>query len=169
MTEATTEVSTLIRNALYSHYGVVQIAVDEEYFVGIADSTGMKTAPNSRSELLEGPGTQGWVDRMVRLRTSLLTDLANARAEVQQLNTRWENVGEALLQQAIDRDWCAEYDAFAEEWGFPTRVAEYDVTMTVRVSARSEEAALEIVQEGVNINSYTEGLVEGPEFSADVS
>lgn len=171
MTENATEANViqgtpLVQNAIYSHYGLVRIAVNESHLMDIVGTDGQRHMPNADTELLEMPGTEGWVDRMVRARNALVTDLRNTRAEVISLNTRWENLGEAILEEAINRDWCGEYDAFAEEWGLPTRARDYEVTMTVTVKARDEDAAIAMVRDQVSIDRWsTEGIDEDPEYT----
>jgi FtsZ-binding cell division protein ZapB len=92
------------------------------------------------------------------------TDLRNANTHLKQ---HLAGLGEALRAEAIRREWCEEYDTFAEEWDLPKRYLEFEVTMTVKVTATDEESALEMVKENVHLSSYsTEGVIEGPSFEA---
>ena len=73
----------------------------------------------------------------------------------------WNRLGELLMGEANDRDWCSEYDRLVEEWneGFqqfelPVRKSDYDVevtitatyTVTIQVEAEDEDAARELVE-----------------------
>lgn len=176
MTEAITEVTleqkapALVRHGLYNHHGMVVLALDEERLIALQGTEEGFITPNSQTTLLEMPGTSEWADRMVRARNAAARHLRNLLGENERLTTQWQAFGDAILEKAEEKSWCEEYDAFAEEWGLPTRVREYDVLMTVRVVARNEDDAMEIVQGGVNLSSYnTSGVVSEPDFSADVS
>jgi len=160
----------LIVNGLYSIHGLVTIAINANTLRPItsaADNTSYE--PNDKTSLLAAPGDDEWVLRMTRLRTSLLTDLSNERAERDRLQTHLAGLGEALRDEAIRREWCEEYDTFADQWGLPPRALEYDVTMTVRVRAADEDTARELVSEEVNISRYGyqshDWVVESPDYS----
>lgn len=91
-------------------------------------------------------------------------DLRNAN---QMLQMWQQGIGEALRAEALRREWCDEYDTFAEEWDLPKRFVEFEVTMTVKVTAADEESAVEMVKEHVHLSSYsTEGVIDGPSFDA---
>lgn len=175
MTEVVTETTeqqsspALVRHAFYNRYGIVLFAVNDGHLVGIQETDDTPFIGSiDTAELLEQPGTDEWVARMVRARSTLARDLQNARDDYQRLLKWKEGLGEALLQEANDRDWCSEYDNFAEEWDLPKRVAEYDVTVTVRVLARDEEAAIDIVREEVSISAYrNDNVVDDPEYDAN--
>ena len=165
MTEAAEDRITLIPNAIYGHYGVVRIAVDENYLVDVCGTDGTKHLPTSVTELLEKPGEDEWVDRMVRIRRTLITELKNNRAEVQRLDTWKRDISQAIFEKALEKEWCEEYDEFAAEWDLPLREREFEVTVAVRVTAPDENAAKEIVRDCVNIDKYsTEGIDEDPEY-----
>lgn len=171
MTEAPTPPAPawepLIINALYSHHGNIMIAFTETDMIPIAATGDTKHIANDATELLARPGTDDWIDRMVRIRNSLARDVANERASLQQQKTYIENLGEAILEQAVNRDWCKEYDEFAEEWGLPLRFAEYDVTVTVRVRARDSEQAADLIRGELGFDSYHDDVIDGPEVTAE--
>lgn len=79
---------------------------------------------------------------------SLQTELASARKLLddwqQQLQARehaldakwqnkWDSLWEALQEEAERRDWCDQYDDFAEAHGGPRRDHDYTVTVDVTV------------------------------------
>lgn len=157
----------LIINALYSHYGNVMIATTEMDLIPIAATEDKNYIANDTTELLARPGTDEWIDHMVRIRNSLARDVANERASLQQQKIYIENLGDALLEQAVIRDWCDEYNEFAEEWGLPLRLAEYDVTVTVRVRARDSEQAADLIRGELGFDRYHDDVIEGPEVTAE--
>lgn len=171
MTDVTSETAVLVRHAFYSHYGITRIAIDDN---AVADLTGTDTTTVTPGEvtlrevtLLEAPGSPEWVTRMAHLRSTLAHSFENAQGELRDKINHLERLGEAILERANKRDWCEEYDTFAEEWDLPKRITEWEVTMTVRVTARNEDSAIEIVQDNVSIDRYTtEGIDNSPEFYA---
>jgi len=72
-----------------------------------------------------------------------------------------ERIGERLIQEAEQRDWCSEFDRVVNELNgslhisLPTRSQDYDVTLTYTVTvnwsvnARDEEAAISQAQEEI--------------------
>lgn len=171
MTETSTQPTPDTRepltiNALYSHYGNVMIAVTETEMVSIVQPEDAKHVANHATELLCNPGTDEWINRMVDIRNSLARDAANERASLYKVETHLENLGEALLEKAIEKDWCEEYDEFAEEWGLPKRYSEYYVTVTVRVRARDSEDAADLVRGDLGIDHYSDYVIDGPEVTA---
>lgn len=165
-TESTTLTEVLVRHGIYAHRGVPLIAVDDFTLQAL---TGTDTVQVSLSDvdLIEEPGSPAWVDRMARLRTGVVRRLNTAENDLQNREAHFQALGEAILAEAEKREWCEEYDAFAQEWGLPTRIKEWAVTIEVRVKGRSEEAALDFVRGQVDLNSdYYEDIVSTAEFSA---
>lgn len=82
-------------------------------------------------------------------------------------------IGEALIQEAEDRDWCSAYDDFVEELNrsltieLKTREKEYEVEIevtqkrtqrvTVTISANSEAHARELIEDDPS-NYYEEKI-----------
>ena len=155
----------LIVNGLYSIHGLVTIAINANTLRPITSKNpDTSYEPNGQTSLLAAPGDEEWVLRMTRLRTALITDLSNEKAERNRLETHLTGLGEALRDEAIRREWCEEYDEFADSWGLPRLNRDYEVTMTITVNAVDEETALEMVRDSVGISSYSEGVKSGPEF-----
>ncbi len=170
MTDTTPDTPTLtevlVRHAIYNRYGVTYIATSDTTLQNLMGSDIIAVTPQEVT-LLEAPGSPEWVDRMLRIRHALINSNANTQRALDERIDYIKRLGEALLQEANDRDWCGEYDTFAEEWGLPKRTSEWEVTMTVRVTARDEDSALSLVKDHVSIDSYsTEGIDRDPEFYA---
>lgn len=157
----------LIINAIYRHYGRAMIAVTRNEMILLSDVGDTKYVANDATELLARPGSEDWIDHMVRIRNSLARDVAHERASLQQQKTYIENLGEAILEKAVEKEWCEEYDKFAEEWGLPLRFAEYDVTVTVRVRARDSEQAADLIRGELGFDSYHDDVIDGPEVTAE--
>lgn len=170
MTEAAQDTTptlteVLVRHAFYNQFGIIRIAIDDNTLQAIAGVDTVTVNPQEVT-LLEQPGTTDWQDRMIRIRTSLVRDLENVRNDLKARNDHLEALGQALLEEAKSRDWCGEYDTFAEQWDLPQRTTEWEVTATVRVNARTEDDAIEILKDGVSINSYDGPVTHGPTFYA---
>jgi hypothetical protein len=172
MTETTPEVAptlteVLVRHAFYRHGGVIRIATDD---FTLQDMTGtdVYTVALSDVSLLEEPGSPAWADRMVRIRTTVTRRMVTADNELHERISHFERLKEAILEMADEKQWCEEYDAFAEEWGLLTRFKDYEVTVTLTVRAKNEDEALEYVKDNVNLDSYCNEIIQsGPEFDAN--
>lgn len=130
------------------------------------------TGPDAPQIIMRARGQRCWwlvVDDNSILRG--LIDLASARdgqyeeRALQVSRVRAEHasdievIGNALQEEAESRDWCSEYDEFVEgvnmrlSMELPVREREYEVEidvtyrMTVSVTARSEDEALEAAEE----------------------
>lgn len=105
---------------------------------------------------------QQQVERLTRERDQ-------ARESAQAYSADFAAVGEALMEEAIQRDWCSEYDEFVDRVNsqtkrldLPIREQEYEVevtvsgyietTTTVTVTAYSQENADKMVAE--NMDNY---------------
>lgn len=93
--------------------------------------------------------------------------LANVREANTRLQQHLEGLGEALREEAERRGWCSEYDDFAEQWDLPKCTRGWAVTITLTVSARGEDEAIEFVKEHISLRDHTDGVVSGPEFEAE--
>ena len=170
MTEAATEAPTLtevlVRHAIYQYAGITRIAVDDFTLQDLDGDNTVRVTLDSVT-MIEEPGSPAWVTRMARVRRSLVGITTNLKNDNENL-TRWqEGIGEALLEKAVEKEWCEEYDDFAEEWDLPKRDKEWEVTITVKVSARNEDAALELVKGNVSLQPWNvDGVVDSPEFEA---
>jgi hypothetical protein len=92
----------------------------------------------------------------IRLRNvvaALRRELDAARQRAERMEQRFNDVAEAIRDEAEARDWCDEYERFADEWNLPKRERVYDVTVgvsvpaVIRVSTTSEEAAEQAVRD----------------------
>jgi hypothetical protein len=171
MTEATPETITLtevlVRHAFYQHHGIVRIAIMDNT---LQDLTGTDTFQVNLGDvsLLEEPGSPAWVDRMARIRSTLNRANDRAQTELREHTSHFERLKEAILEMADEKQWCEEYDAFAEEWGLLTRFKDYEVTVTLTVRAKNEDEALEYVKDNVSLDSYCNDTIQsGPEFDAN--
>jgi hypothetical protein len=160
----------LVKDALYNHFGIIRIAIDTMFLEDIVNPNGVKHHATTSTDLVTLPGTVEWVDRMTRIRRALMTDLKNTRAELSRAETHWANFKEALLEKAVDHDFCEDYDTFAAEWDLTPRTKEWDVVMTVRVRERNEEDALDFVKKRCDLSGATamlhEDIVGEVNFSA---
>ena len=110
------------------------------------------------------------VDALKLAIAALTTEKERLERDVQTLRTRADTyatdfsiVGEALMQEAENRNWCDEYDRFAENVNghtslldLPVREQEYEVVVTgtaivswshnITVTARSADNAIEMVE-----------------------
>lgn len=137
---------------------------------GFSDTLQM-TGPDASQIVMRARGQRCWwiVDENAVLWS--LIDLASARDgqhEEQRLQVSRvrsehasdiESIGNALLEEAESRGWCSEYDEFVEglngrlTYDLPVREREYEVEidvtyrMTVSVTARSEDEALEAAED----------------------
>ena len=134
-----------VENAIYNLHGRLHIYVQDYLFPVFNAVTDTRSNWTDQAEMVAQPGTELWVEKMVEFRNNLASDLRNARADVQQQKTFIRNLGEAILEIADEKNWCEEYDEFAERWGLPTRLREYEVTVQLSVLARSKEEASECV------------------------
>lgn len=163
---------TVELDALYRRNTFIYIAVSENELQMLGDVDKRGVTPEATDVLVCRPLTVEWVNRMTAFRNTMLSGvqqnnktIQDQRNQIQELNTRHEGLGEALLQEAIDRDWCYEYDEFADEWDLPKRTREYEVTITVRVRAQSEEDAEEMVQSEVGISGSEDWVTDTPYFT----
>lgn len=179
MSEDTTTTTTPITitvtvDALYLRGGNIFIAVSDTHLEGLTDPDGDQIPATSEFTLYASPGTPTWHSQMVTLRRSLTNDLKRSYQELQRHRDqlrferqKYEELGQALLQQAIEKDWCDEYEQFAEDWDLPKRTREYTVTVEIPVKATSEEEAQELVEAYTNVSCYEDWFIDYP--SVDVS
>lgn len=176
-TRADSTTPYLKKNALYIHDNLLHIATSpteaEPLRVDPLAEKGSGIAPVAELTLYASPGTDVWTERMVQFRTMVLEDAQrlrgyakDARNYASRLETEREQLGEALLEKATEHDWCDEYDEFAEAWGLPKRVHEYEVTVTVRVMAKNSDEAEEFVGENFTLSMFDENVADSPSIYA---
>ena len=158
---------TLTPGAFYNHYGRVMLATSDKVMVAVSDESMEPVAPTTETALIADVGTGDWLNRLTGVHRRVMTEAANIRRSYSRLTKHLEDLGQALLQEAEDRDWCSEYDEFAEKWDLPQRRRNYEVTMTVTVSATSVDEASEFVEGALSINMYTDEVEYGPSFSVE--
>lgn len=168
-TPTTVEETTgpLVVNAIYNHWGRVMIATSDFELTMIVGVDKVTVLKDQEVEMLCEPGSQNWVDRMVAVRRTLVTDVNDARKNVQRLTSYQDRLGEAILEKAVYHDWCSEYDEFADEWDLPKRITKYDVTMTIQVDALNRDAAIEFVRDEFGLNEYSDNVMNGPNFEVE--
>lgn len=160
----------LVANSLYNMHGRVMIALDHERLIPITAPKDGDTyhLTNAGVELIAHSGDAEWRDRMIKLRNEMATDLENERRRLTAVREHLDNLGQAILEQAIERDWCSEYDEFAEEWDLPPRKQDFEVTVTIQVSARDADSAEGYVLDNFGLSDYSDDVIIGPHVSADV-
>lgn len=117
-----------------------------------------------------------------RVRNDLTVALVDAENNRKLKLENWEKhnlditrIGEALIQEAEDRDWCSAYDDFIEELNrsltieLKTREKEYEVEVevtqkrtqrvTITISANSESHARELIEDDPS-NYYEEKICD---------
>ena len=164
MTE--TAIEALVPHALYSHKSIVRIATDDNHLVDLTGDVDFQDTPNEETRLIALPGTPDWASRMITARIAAFRKIQQLTRVNNERNTYIKGLGQALLEEAINRDWCSEYQEFAEEWDLPKINKTYVVTITLTVSARDEDAACDLVRDAIGINEYSEVVVNGPSFEA---
>ena len=81
-----------------------------------------------------------YVNTSERLFPQVAKPTAEADLTAEQWKAKWDALWEALGQQANDRDWCSEYDAFARANGGPERPVEYDIQVVAEIEWSASEA-----------------------------
>lgn len=169
MSKTPESILVLAEGALYQDYGLLMIAVSETEMVEVfsADTPTSRRVATKNTELVCLPGTPDWVTRMTQTRERMARDLSNERGDLRRKEIYLEGLGQALLEKAIEKQWCEEYDEFAEEWDLPKMMREISVNITVTVYARSTEDAIEKISANLGFDSYSEGVVQGPDIEAE--
>lgn len=145
--------NTLVPNALYTFRGRVAIAIDENRLTYLTDPDVEPQEKGDReTHTIALPGTEEWVSRMVSIRTQMSRELETLKSAARTQAAHLQGLREAILQKAVENDWCSEYDEFADEWDLIRRVNEFQVTVTVNLMARDSDAAREMVEQWVVTN-----------------
>lgn len=168
-TTTTTDDITVTRDALYLRGGDLFIAVSDSHLEGLTDPERNQIPATHEFSLYAVPESPSWRTRMAMLRGSLVSDLQKSYQELQRHRDqlrferqKYEELGQALLQQAIEKDWCDEYDQFAEDWELPKRTREYTVTVEIPVRATSPENAEELVEAYSGVSCYEDWFIDYP-------
>lgn len=155
----------VIPGAIYNSFGVVMIAIDDTHLVPIMRDDSVRSIATDAVELLERPGSEDWVNRMIRTRKDLARTIFEERDGHRRLEQYLEGLREAILEKAVQHDWCREYDEFASEWNLLPRNREYEVSVFIPVMAKDEEDARELVYEHYGLSSTAEFSVGEPTIS----
>lgn len=151
---------------IYAYRGMTCLAVSPDT---VLDLEGMRdqytVAVDDQIVMLYSQGTKGWVDRMTASLLSTAAQLRTTRTSLSKRTAHLEQLGEALLEEAISREWCSEYEDFAREWGLPYTKT-WEVTMSVTVEARSADLAEEEVARNIALSS---NMISGPHYDVHES
>lgn len=161
------ETRSFVADAIYNIHGRVYIALpNNRQLVPLRGDRSNPITPSADTEVthIADPKTEEWVLRMVRALTDTNADYLNEQRNLSTLQRYHERLGEALLEKAEEKDWCSEYDEFAEEWDLPRRTRSHEVTVVFTVMARNGEEAEETVQDGL---SWSFDVEWDPSFSAE--
>lgn len=168
-TATDTDATTVTVNALYLRGTQFFIAVSDTHLEGLMDPNGDQIPATREFSLYALPETPSWISQMTLLRRTLANDLRRSYQESQRLRDqlqferkKYEELGQALLEKAIEKDWCDEYDEFAEDWELPKRTREYTVTIEIPVKATSPENAEELVEAYSNVSCYEDWFIDYP-------
>lgn len=167
MTTAAEETRSFVADGLYSMYGRVYIALsNNRELVPIVGDRSNPVTPSADVEVthIADPKTDEWVLRMVRTLTHSNTDYLNEQRSNRVLQDHLDRLGQALLEKAEEKDWCSEYDEFADEWDLPRRIRSYEVTVQFAIMARDSDEAEEMVRNGL---SWTFDMEWDPSVSAE--
>lgn len=160
-TPSTEAIPTLVVDNLYEHGNRIMIAVSKTTMSPIMDSA-VYVEADETTKLNTVVGSPEWCARMAGVRTYLLEENRRNRDNRAALENYVTNLKEALLEKAIEKDFCREYDEFAAEWDLLPRHREYQVVVTLTVQATDEDNAEEIVQNAMNL--YYVDTTSDPEF-----
>lgn len=159
-----TEVSvvpTLVVDNMYDHKDRIMIAISATTMTPLMDSA-VYVAADETTTLLAAVGSPEWCARMAGVRTEVLTAYRFDRDEHAFLKNYLTDLKQALLEKAIEKDFCREYDDFAAEWGLLPRSREYQVVLTINLMATDEDNAQEIVENAMNL--YYVDTISDPEI-----
>ena len=162
MTETVRVSAELVEKGFYEVDGRVMYANSPNTLVGMDTPSGMAIPAPQGARLLETVGSEGWSLRMIQIRDNMAVRLKAAEFRDNQSREKYDLLGQAILEQAEERDWCREYDEFAESWDLPTRRKNFRVTVTLTVQAQDEDSASDLVDSGLRISEYDDHVVSGP-------
>lgn len=156
----------LVADGLYNAYGRVYIATPENTLVPLVGDRTNVIDPTGDMEIthIADPKTDEWNLRILRALNVTNRDMLNEQRSHQYLKGYVERLGEALLEKAEEKDWCSEYDDFADEWDLPHRYRMYEVTVVLQVKAKNEDDAVEMVENNTRFSCEIE---DGPSVSAE--
>ena len=145
-----TEVTPLVVGNMYKHGNRVLIAISATTMTPLM-SNDYDVAADETTELTAVVGNPEWCSRMAGARDYLVAENQRNRDNRADLENYVTNLKEALLEKAIEKDFCREYDDFAAEWDLLPRSREYQVVVRINVMAADEDNAQEIVENAMNL------------------
>lgn len=158
----TPAIPTLVVDDMYEHGNRVMIAISSTTMTPIMES-GVYVVADETTKLMVGAGSPEWCARMVGVRAHILAENRRTRDNHAALQNYLTGLKEALLEKAIEKDFCSEYDEFAAEWELLPRHREYQVTVTLTVQATDEDNAQEIVENAMN-TYYVDAISDYPDI-----
>ena len=141
----------IAEHTLYSVHGLVHVGLEDGTLVPVLGDRSNPVTPTPGMDVVHiaDPGTREWTNRMTTLLTRCNVDLQNERSSHRYLRDYNERLGQALLEKAEEKEWCSEYDEFADEWDLPRRTRSYEVNVQFTVTARDDDEAEEMVRDGL--------------------
>lgn len=158
---------TFIENGLYAIHGIMHIV--QEGGTTLVPVLGDRSNPITPSqdthvEHFADPGSPEWVSRMTHLLTRCNIDLRNEQRSHADLRRWADGLKRAIYEVAVEKEWCDEYNEFADEWNLIPLETDYEVTVQFIISARSEDHAITQAKNNVTISL---DLTRDPRFDAD--
>ena len=154
-------VPTLVVDNMYYHKDRIMIAISATTMTPLMDSA-VYVAADETTTLLAAVGTPEWCARMAGVRNEVLASSMQDRDQHAWLVNYLNGLKQALLEKAIEKDFCREYDDFAAERDLLPRHREYHVTITLTVQATDEDNARDILENAINL--YYVDTISDPEF-----
>lgn len=156
----------IAEHTLYSVHGLTHVGLEDGTLVPVLGDRSNPVTPTPGMDVVHiaDPGTREWINRMTTLLTRCNVDLQNERRSNRVVQDHLDRLGQAILEKAEEKDWCSEYDEFADEWDLPRRIRSYEVTVQFAVMARDSDEAEEMVRDGL---SWTFDMEWDPSVSAE--
>lgn len=143
-------VPTLVVDNMYDHKGRIMIAISPSAMTPLMDSA-VYVAADETTTLRAAVGSPEWCAHMTDVRTEVLTAYRFDRNEHAFLKNYLTNLKQALLEKAIEKDFCREYDDFAAEWDLLPRNRDYRVVITINLTATDEYNAQEMMENALDL------------------
>ena len=154
-------IPTLVVDNMYDHQDRIMIAISETTMTPLMDSQ-LRVTADETTTLRAAVGSPEWCARMAGVRAEVLMSSMRDRDQYTWLANHLDGLKQALLEKAIEKDFCSEYDEFAAEWDLLPRHREYHVTITLTVQATDENDAQDILENAINL--YYVDTISNPEF-----
>lgn len=158
---------------IYNHADQPMMATSENELTPLRDleHVGPYT-PNSRTTLSSMVGFSSWTvhmidavknyrDRVVELEKMVgeaRHDQNVAQKELHAQKTVYRQLGEALLEEANKRNWCSQYNDFADTWNLPKRTLNFRARVEFNFCASSRDEAKILLRD--SLDNLPDELVE---------